>query len=179
MRHSLLASLATLLFGAAAALQTSVPLGPSSQAGSPGPSGQAGPADLIVHNARIYTMDVRHPTAQGMAIRGDRIAAVGTSAQVLQLKGPSTRVIDAGQAAVVPGLHDAHGHVTELGESLQDLDVRGTTGYRQIVDRVRQRAATARPGEWILGRNWDQNDWLDKQWPTHESLSAVSPVNPV
>jgi predicted amidohydrolase YtcJ len=62
---------------------------------------------------------------------------------------------------------------------LQELDLRGTISYGQIVDRVRQRAATAKPGEWILGRNWDQNDWANTEFPTHDALSAAAPINPV
>ena len=65
------------------------------------------------------------------------------------------------------------------GASLQTLDLRGTASYQQVVEAVRQRVAQVRPGEWILGRSWDQNDWAEKQWPTHEALTAVSPGNPV
>jgi predicted amidohydrolase YtcJ len=137
------------------------------------------PATLILHDARIYTMDARRPTAQAIAIRGDRVALVGADADMVPLEGPATRVVDAHGATIVPGLEDAHGHFTELGEMLQELDLRGTTSSAQIVDRVRQRAAAARPGEWILGRAWDQNDWADTAWPTHDALSAASPRNPV
>jgi predicted amidohydrolase YtcJ len=139
----------------------------------------AGPVDLILHNGRIYTVDANRTVAEPVAIRGDRIASVGTNAQVLSLRGSSTRVIDLAGAAVVPGLHDAHGHFTGLGASMQSIDLRGTTSYQQVVELVRQRASTARPGEWIVGRSWDQNDWPDKQWPTHDALSAASPGNPV
>jgi predicted amidohydrolase YtcJ len=66
-----------------------------------------------------------------------------------------------------------------LGASLQDVDLRGTRSYEEVVGRVRRRQATARPGEWIVGRGWDQNDWADKEWPTHDLLSAASPDNPV
>jgi predicted amidohydrolase YtcJ len=135
--------------------------------------------DLIIHNARIYTVDAANPVAEAIALRGDRIARIGTSVELLRLRGDSTRVLDARQATVIPGLHDAHGHFTELGASLQSLDLRGTTSYAQIVERVRQRVATARPGEWILGHSWDQNDWASKEWPTHDALSAISPGNPV
>ena len=136
-------------------------------------------ADLILHNGRIYTVDARNAVVDAVAIRGDRIARAGRSADVLALRGPATRVVDLQQAAVVPGLHDAHGHVTDLGEVLQNLDLRGTTSYQQIVELVRQRVAAARPGEWIIGRNWDQNDWTQTDWPSHDALSAVSPRNPV
>jgi predicted amidohydrolase YtcJ len=142
-------------------------------------SGNAEPADLIIHNARIYIGDERGSIAEAIAIRGDRIDRVGTSANVLQLAGPSTKVIDSGGATIVPGLHDAHGHFAALGASLQTLDLRGTASYQQVVEAVRQRVAQVRPGEWILGRSWDQNDWAEKQWPTHDALTAVSPGNPV
>jgi hypothetical protein len=124
-------------------------------------------------------MDPRNPTAEAIAIRGDRLARVGTRAAALELRGPETHVIDAAGATVVPGLHDAHGHFVNLGASLLNLDLRGTTSYQQIVEMVRQRVASARPGEWITGRSWDQNDWDVKEWPTHDALSAVSPANPV
>ena len=137
------------------------------------------PADLIIHNAIIYTVDPARPTAQAIAVRGNRIAAVGDDATVLHLRAPSTRVIDAARATVVPGLQDAHGHVGALGSNLQTLDFRGTTSFEQVVAGVRQRVASTPPGQWILGRGWDQNDWLDKNWPTEELLSAVAPKHPV
>jgi predicted amidohydrolase YtcJ len=135
--------------------------------------------DLILHNARIYTMDAARTTAEAIAIRGDRIARVGTNADLLALRGSATRVIDVSGATIVPGLQDAHGHFTGLGASMQSIDLRGTTSYEQVVGMVRQRAASARAGEWIVGRGWDQNDWSDTQWPTHDLLSAASPNNPV
>lgn len=143
------------------------------------PSAQDAPADLIFHNATIYTADDARPRAEAIAIRGDRIAALGSSGEILKLKGPATRVIDARRAAILPGLHDSHGHFTGLGASLQVLRLRGTASWEQIVGMVRRRAATARPGEWIQGRSWDQNDWPDKEFPTHELLSNAAPNNPV
>ena len=67
-------------------------------------------------------------------------------------KAPSTRVLDLRGATIVPGFHDAHGHVVGLGASLQDVDLRGTSSYEEVVGRVRRRLASARPGEWIIGR---------------------------
>jgi hypothetical protein len=137
------------------------------------------PADLILHNARIYTVDASNPAAEAIAVRGERIAQVGSTAAVLRLGGPNTRVMDLRQATVVPGLHDAHGHVTNLGTSLLTLELRGTRSYEQVVEMVRVRAASAPPGEWIIGRGWDQNDWPGQQWPTHQMLSAAVPDHPV
>jgi predicted amidohydrolase YtcJ len=143
------------------------------------PGAQEAPADLVIHNAKIYTSDDAMPRAEAIAIRGDRIIALGTSAEIRKRAAASTKVIDAGGAAVLPGLHDAHGHFTGLGASLQVLRLRGTKNWEQIVGMVRRRAASARPGEWILGRNWDQNDWPQKDFPVHELLSAAAPNNPV
>jgi predicted amidohydrolase YtcJ len=143
------------------------------------PSGAQAPADLILHRARIYTVNQKQPRAEAIAIRGDRILRVGSNADVLALRGPATRVLDLQGATVVPGLDDAHGHFLGLGQSLQRLDFRGTTSYDEIVGMVRKAAAQARPGEWILGRAWDQNDWPDKQFPTADKLDAAAPQNPV
>ena len=143
------------------------------------PSAQDAPADLIFHNAKIYTADDAKPRAEAIAIRGDRIAAVGSSADILKLKGSATKVVDARGAAILPGLHDAHGHFTGLGASLQVLRLRGTASWEQIVGMVRRRAASARPGEWIQGRSWDQNDWPVKEFPSHEMLTNAAPNNPV
>ncbi|MGH9330101.1 MAG: amidohydrolase, partial [Vicinamibacterales bacterium] len=137
------------------------------------------PADLIVHNTKIYTVNAKQPRAEAIAIRGQRIAAVGSNADILKLKGPASRVVDAGGATIVPGLHDAHGHFTNLGASLQRLNLRGTTSAEQIAGMVKAAAAKARPGEWILGRSWDQNDWPEKAFPIAAIIDRASPDNPV
>src|SRR5262245_27520866 len=121
-------------------------------------------ADLIIHNATIYTVDGRNSIAEAIAIGGGRIVAVGSDAEVMRHGAAGTRVIDAKQAAVIPGLHDAHADFIGLGESLQTVDLRGTTSYADVIDPVRRRVATVGPGEWVQGRGWDQNDWADKQW---------------
>jgi predicted amidohydrolase YtcJ len=141
---------------------------------SPGP-----PADLIVHNAVVHTMADAQPAAQGFAVRGTRFVAVGTSADVLRWRGPSTQVIDAGTQAIVPGLQDAHGHVLGLGASLQALDLRDTPTFEAVVEKVRARAAEMRDGDWVLGRGWDQNRWPVRDWPAPGPLDAAAPRNPV
>ncbi len=135
--------------------------------------------DLILHNARVYTAADGRPQAAALAVRGDRLVALGSSDEILAMKGAGTTVVDLGGRTVVPGLADAHGHFTGLGESLQRLDFRGMTSYDEIVAMVKTRAATARPGEWILGRSWDQNLWADKSFPTHGKLDGAAPNNPV
>lgn len=135
--------------------------------------------DLILHHARIYTANDARPEAAALAIRGDRLVAVGQEADILALKGSATQIVDLAGRTIVPGLTDAHGHFTNLGASLQRLDFRGIISYDTIVAMVKERAATARPGEWILGRAWDQNLWPDTAFPTHEKLDAAAPNNPV
>lgn len=136
-------------------------------------------ADLIIHNARIYTVNAAAPRADAVAIRDGRFLVVGDDQSALATRGEQTRVIDAGGATVLPGLHDAHGHFTGLGASLQVLDLRGTASYAQIVDLVRARAASTPAGQWIVGRSWDQNDWPEKAWPTREALDKAAPAHPV
>ena len=140
---------------------------------------QPAPPDLILHHANIYTAADAAPRAAALAIRGSRLVAVGDEPAILALKGPATRVVDLEGRTVVPGLNDAHGHFTNLGASLQRLDFRGVTSWEAIVAAVRQKAAAARPGEWILGRSWDQNLWASKAFPTHNELDAAAPDNPV
>jgi predicted amidohydrolase YtcJ len=137
------------------------------------------PADLVLHNAHIYTVDAARPHAEAVAIRDGRFVFVGDDAGALALRGADTRVIDAGGLTVVPGLHDAHAHFVGLGESLQSIDLRGTRSYDEVVAKVSERVATARPGEWIVGRSWDQNLWAVKEWPTYDALDAAAPDNPV
>lgn len=136
-------------------------------------------ATLIIVNARIYTVDADQPEAQALAIRGDRLAIVGTNDEALALRGTGTQVIDAGGRAVIPGLHDAHGHVLGLGQSLQQVDLRGTGSAQAVVDAVRARAQTLPAGQWVVGRGWDQNDWPGVAWPTAAALDAAIPDRPV
>lgn len=135
------------------------------------------PADLAVTNARIYTVNPAQPTAAAIAARGGKIVAVG--ADVSKFIGPSTQVIDAHGQTVIPGLIDAHGHVRGLGTALETLDLRGMKSEKEIADKVREAARTAKPGEWILGRAWDQNLWAAKQFPGVQSISEAAPNNPV
>ena len=140
---------------------------------------QQQPADLIVTNARIYTVDDARPLADAMTVRGGKVQFVGSALNAMTLRGPSTRVVDLGGRTVIPGMVDAHGHVDNLGLALRTVDLTGTTSYDQVIARVVERAKTAQPGQWITGRGWDQNDWGDTRFPTHEKLSAAVPNNPV
>ncbi|MGQ0815302.1 MAG: amidohydrolase [Gemmatimonadota bacterium] len=140
---------------------------------------QAQSADLILTNARVYTADAAQPQAQAVAVRGDRIVFVGSAQEAAVLRGAATRIIDLKGKTVIPGMIDAHGHLTGLGSALRSVDLVGTRSYEEIVERVRQRASQSAPGSWITGRGWDQNDWADTRFPVHDALSRAVPNHPV
>jgi predicted amidohydrolase YtcJ len=137
------------------------------------------PADLVLTNGRIYTVDNARPIASALAVRGGRVLFVGSDAEARVLASPSTRLIDLHGATVVPGIVDAHGHLLGLGFMLQSANVAGSSSYQEVIDRVRARARDVKPGAWILGRGWDQTRWATKEFPTHEQLSRAFPDNPV
>jgi predicted amidohydrolase YtcJ len=137
------------------------------------------PADLIVTNARIYTVDEAHPSAQALAVKDGRFLFAGSEREVMALRGPSTKVVDAGGHTVIPGMVDAHAHLLGLGEALQQVDLTGTRSYDEVVARVVAAARSQPAGKWIVGRGWDQNDWADTRFPTHDALTRALPNNPV
>jgi predicted amidohydrolase YtcJ len=137
------------------------------------------PAEVIVTNARIYTVDDAHPLAQAMAMRGGRVVFVGDTRGALTLRGPQTRVVDLDGRTVIPGMVDAHGHLLGLGGALRTVDLTGTTSYEQVIERVAKRARELPAGTWIVGRGWDQNDWGDTRFPTHDALTRAVPNHPV
>jgi predicted amidohydrolase YtcJ len=136
-------------------------------------------ADLIVLNARIYTADATRPLVQALAVRGGRIVFAGNRAGAEALAGPRTERWDLGGKTVIPGMVDAHVHLLGLGQALRLVDLTGTTSYDEVIARVVERAKTVRPGEWVRGRGWDQNDWAVTEFPTHDALSRAVPDNPV
>jgi len=136
-------------------------------------------ADLIVTNARIYTVDENRPVVEAMAIRDGRVVATGPQRGIMTMRGPNTRVLDLNGRTVIPGMIDAHVHLLNLGTSLRNVDLVGTTSYDEVVTRVAARAKDTPAGTWILGRGWDQNDWGDTRFPTHDALSRAVPNHPV
>jgi predicted amidohydrolase YtcJ len=142
-------------------------------------------ADLVLKNAVVHTVDPKHPRAQAVAVRGNRIVAVGSNADVLRFVGPATRVLDLAGRTLVPGFDDAHAHLLGIGFARLDLDLVGTRSYAEVVERVAAAVKKRAPGEWIRGRGWHEEKWdapapgSVRGFPTHQALSAVSPDNPV
>ncbi len=137
------------------------------------------PADLIVTNARVYTVDDSRPFVSALAVRDGRVQFVGSSREALLLRGPSTRVIDGTGLTVIPGMVDAHAHLFGLAEFLRSIDLTDTRSFDEIVARVAARVKDTPAGQWVIGRGWDQNKWGDTRFPTHDALSRVSPNTPV
>ncbi len=143
------------------------------------------PADLVLRHGIVYTMDAQRPRAQAVAVREGVVVAVGDDAAVAALVGPKTRVVDLAGRTLIPGFQDSHAHLLEIGQQRLVVDLRGTTSYAQVVERIAAAVKKARPGEWIVGRGWHEGKWTDtsslvvRGFPTHDALSAVSPDNPV
>jgi hypothetical protein len=142
-------------------------------------------ADLVLRNGRIVTVDAQMPEAQALASRDGTIVAVGSNAEIAQYVGASTQVIDLAGQFAMPGFIEGHGHFTGIGEGKLGLELMGTTSWDQIVAMVAGAAKKAKPGQWIVGRGWHQEKWTSRPqpnvegFPTHASLDAVSPHNPV
>ena len=150
------------------------------------PARSAAPATLVLRNGKVVTVDAAMPEAQAIAIRGDRIAAVGTNDEHPAVtSGPSTQVIDLRGQLAIPGLVESHGHFMGFGQSKLTLDLMDVKDWDEIVSMVAAAAKQAKPGEWILGRGWHQEKWSSvpkpnvEGFPFHDALSKVSPNNPV
>ncbi len=146
---------------------------------------EAQPADLVLRNGKVITMEASAPQAQALAARGGKIVAVGTSQQMQSYIGPSTKVIDLGGRLAIPGFIEGHGHFMGLGSSKMILNLRDAKNWDQIVAMAAAAAREAKPGTWILGRGWHQAKWDPppspnvQGFPLHDALSKVSPHNPV
>lgn len=142
-------------------------------------------ATLALVNGHVVTVDSTKPEAEAVAIAGDRILLVGTTAEVRRLIQPSTRVIDLQGRLAIPGLIEGHGHFTALGESKLQLDLTTARTWDEIVSKVAAAARAAPAGQWIIGYGWHQAKWdrppspAVEGNPVHASLSAASPNNPV
>ncbi len=144
------------------------------------------PAELILVNGKIVTVDAKFPTAAWIAVRGGRIDALGTDPKGFNRHvGDGTEIVDLGGALAIPGLIESHGHFMGLGESKTILDLTKARSWDDIVALVAEAAKSAKPGEWIMGRGWHQDKWDRvpepnvEGLPFHDALSKVTPQNPV
>lgn len=145
-----------------------------------GALGQGKPAaDLIITNARIWTVDKAHPQAEAMAVLGDRIIAVGSAAEVDSWHGPQTKVVDAQGKLLLPGFNDAHVHFVDGGDHLQEVQLKDAASPEEFAERIAQRAKATPKGEWVTGGDWDEQKWTPPNLPTKELVDAATPETPV
>ncbi|HOB75624.1 MAG TPA: amidohydrolase [Phycisphaerae bacterium] len=141
--------------------------------------GSALAPDLIILNASVRTMDNARPTAEALAILGNRVVAVGSTAEIRTLAGPATRTIDAGGKLVLPGFNDAHVHFLMGGFALLSVDLRDARTPEEMARRLGEYAKKLPKGTWILEGNWDHEKWPGTPLPTRQMIDAVTPDHPV
>jgi len=171
LRHCLLLAslLTTIIFGTCVMAQTT----------------SRPTADSIYIHANIYTEVVGDASfnavqrAEAMALRGDKILAIGNESEVIKLKGPQTNVVDLHGRFVMPGFNDAHTHLTEAGFKKLTVDLTGTRSVQEFQDRLRKRLETTEPMEWITGSGWDETLWHGSQLPTRWDIDEVTTDHPV
>jgi predicted amidohydrolase YtcJ len=136
-------------------------------------------ADTIIVNAMVHTMDSARPTAEAVAIFGNRIVAVGSTKDIKKLAGAGTRTIDAKKQLVLPGFNDAHTHFLTGGFQLASVDLRDAANQQEFASRIRAFAAKLPKGRWVTGGDWDHERWPDAKLPTKELVDSFTPDTPV
>ena len=135
--------------------------------------------NLIILNAAVRTMDAAKPVAEAVAVSGNRIAAVGATADLRALAGPKTRIVDAGGKSVLPGFNDAHVHWLSGGYSITNVDLRDASSPAAFTKRIAEFAQKIPKGRWILGGDWDHEKFPDAQLPVKAWIDAATPDHPV
>jgi len=140
---------------------------------------QVATADLLFKNGNVYTANDQLPTAQAIAVKGDRIVFVGSNADAQKFVGKDTKVIDLQGKTVLPGFTDAHQHLSGVGFREMTLNLEGSTSLEDLLAKLKARVDQAKPGEWVTGRGWIETHWQPPVFPTRWDLDKVSPNNPV
>ena len=137
-------------------------------------------ADLIIYNAKIYTVDSSFSVAEAMVVKDGKILAIGSTKDITD-KYSAKEKVDAAGKFIYPGFIDAHAHFLNYGLSLQNADLVDTKSWEEVLQRLQQfkQQKGVQPGQWITGRGWDQNDWEVKEFPDKQKLDSLFPDNPV
>jgi predicted amidohydrolase YtcJ len=135
-------------------------------------------ADLVVFG-RVWTGDSTKPWAQAVAVAGDTVIAVGDSTQIVAAIGPRTRVLSNGRAMVAPGFMDGHVHFLSGGFQLASVELRDADSPAEFTRRLKRYAEKLKPGDWILGGDWDHERWQGSPLPDRNWIDSVTPKNPV
>jgi predicted amidohydrolase YtcJ len=137
------------------------------------------PADLILVNGKIWTVNDKQAEVEAVAVLGNRIAAVGSTEEIRKWIGANTRVIDLQGKRVTPGFNDSHVHFLDGGMGLASVQLRDARTPEEFRDRIRDFASKLPKGRWILNGNWDHENWTPPALPTRRLMDAVTPDNPV
>jgi len=136
--------------------------------------------DLILINGKILTVDAKDTIAEAVAIAQGKIVAVGSAAEIQRRAGPATRVIDLHGLTATPGLIDTHGHYAASGvDELFSVVLNDVSRVGEAVEKIRQKAATLKPGEWLVGAGWDEGKLAERRYLLASDLDKVTPNNPV
>ena len=135
--------------------------------------------DVIIVNAVIHTMDPQQPSAEAVAIHGNRIVAVGSTKEIRKLASNGTKIIDAKRRLVLPGFNDAHTHFLSGGFQLSSVDLRDASTPQEFADRIRSFASKLPKGRWVTGGDWDHERWPDAKLPTKELIDSFTPDTPI
>src|SRR5579862_5959012 len=136
-------------------------------------------ADLIIRNAKIWTVDQTRPTAQAVAVLRDRIVAVGSNDEVEAWHGAHTRAIDASGKLLLPGFNDSHVHFVDGGVSLDSVQLNDATSATEFARRIGEQARKTPKGEWVMSGDWDETKWTPAAMPTKELIDPLTPDTPV
>ena len=136
-------------------------------------------ADLIITNAKIWTVDKARPQAEALAVLGERIVAVGSAGEVDAWHGPQTKVVDAKGKLLLPGFNDAHVHFVDGGSHLQEVQLKDASSPEEFTRRIGERAKSTPKGEWVTGGDWDEQKWSPPDLPTKELVDPVTPNTPI
>jgi predicted amidohydrolase YtcJ len=136
-------------------------------------------ADLVITNAKVWTVDKATPRAEAVAVIRERIVAVGTSSEIDAWRGPQTRIIDAQGKLLLPGFNDAHLHFISGGAQLDQVDLKDAASPEEFARRIGEQAKKTAKGEWVLGGDWDETKWSPATLPTKELIDAVTGNTPV
>ncbi|MBI3422976.1 MAG: amidohydrolase [Acidobacteria bacterium] len=137
------------------------------------------PAELVLKNGVVYTVNDAQPKAEAVAIRYGHIVFIGSTADVKKFEAKTTRVVDLKGKAVYPGFADAHYHFSGVGFREMNLNLEGTTSLADFLAKVKARVDKAKPGEWVTGRGWIETFWQPQAFPTRQDLDKIAPNNPV
>lgn len=136
-------------------------------------------ADVIFKNGNVYTANDNSPRAQAIGVKGDRILFVGSNEDAQKLVGANTRVVDLKGNTVLPGMVDAHQHLSGVGFREMTLNLEGTSSLDDLLAKVKARVEQTKPGEWVTGRGWIETHWQPPVFPTRWDLDKVSRNNPI